>query len=180
MVRVRGNLYAIFFDGISEEFSWYKFCINFFKLCLIPGARLEHCAIYLDCDGDFVAVYHTCKGRNSSWKCSKAFLRRFPPDAAVFLGKYDFDCEDLVKNIKPIRFNFISMIFWYTISRWFFSWKPKKNCTMQAIKILRYFDVKVDDHVVPVTLYKELKENAHHSHCWSSGSWQANLSETDR
>jgi hypothetical protein len=180
MVRVNGSLYVIFFKGISQGFSWYKFFVDLFKLCLIPGARLEHCAAYLDCDDGFGAVYHTCKNSKSSWKCSKAFFSKFEPDACVFVGRYEFDCGDLHNNIKSIRFNFVSILFWYVVTRWFSKWKPSSNCTMQTVKILRYFGVEVNNHVVPVTLYKELKENAHDSHCWSSWGWKDNLSRTDR
>ena len=139
---------------------------------------MEHCGILLQCDDGALAVYHTCKSFKSKFKVANGFLKKYPPDALIYMGNVEIYPEEL-HSFPSVRFNIISTVIWYFFTRHFFDWKPKDNCTMQTIKLLRYLGVETNDRVIPFNLYKELKENAHDNDCWESSSWKDYIGSND-
>jgi hypothetical protein len=163
----------LFYDGISDS-CVFKAVMDLGKLVLVPGARMEHCAVFIKFEDGRETCYHVGKGQKSYWVKGTVFHRKFKPDKGIYFGKAEVDIN-WMKNIKPIRFNFVGILVWYFITRWFTSWKPKDNCVMKACKLLQELQLDVKDHVVPTLLWKELIENANDNNCWESWSRKDHL-----
>ena len=165
----------MFYKGISKP-CLFKSLMELGKLFLIPGANLEHVCLFLHGEDEDL-MYHVGKRGEVGWRKSRWMHRRFLPDKSVFLGVTEISREWL-DSCPPVKFNFIKILLWYFVTRWFSKWMPKDNCTIVTCQLLREIGYPVNDQVVPTLLWKEIS-NANDTNSWASWSREEHVSKAN-
>ena len=161
------GVYVLFYGGISEP-CIFRSVMDLGKLFFVPGAELEHVCLCLKSE-DVDIMYHVGKRQKSGWRKAKWFHNNFLPDKAIYFGRTSVD-KEWIDSCPTIQFNFIKILLWYFVTRWFSDWMPKDNCTIVTCELLRELGFEVNDQVVPSLLWKDL-EDADDNNSWSSRSW---------
>ena len=173
------GVYLMFYEGISDRQRLFKSIMDLGKLALVPGANIEHVSLCLMNDEEEL-MYHVGKDLKAGWRRSKWFHNKYLPDRAIYFGRVTVtkewmeSCPSIVFNL----INFVKILLWYFVTRWFSNWKPKDNCCMMSCQLLRELGFPVNDQVVPSILWKDLTD-ANDTNNWSSWRWEDNACETN-
>jgi len=156
----------MFYSGLSKP-CIFKSLMDLGKLFFIPGANLEHVCLFLHGEDEDL-MYHVGKRETVGWRKAKWMHKAFYPDKAVFFGTKSVS-KEWIDACPIIKFNFIKILLWYFVTRWFSKWMPKDNCAIVTCQLLRELGYPVNDNVVPTLMWKEIN-NADDTNIWSSWS----------
>ena len=172
-LAIKAKVSMVFYEGQTFDSLWDKLCGKVLRWCIAKEV-IEHVCLSVGIEGCEPRLYYVTKRGRSRWTRARALHKTWKPCAIIHLDTLSIDTSAL-NGIKPIKFSPFRVMLYLKLTKHFLKWKPKAVCTMKVIEIARSIGFDINDHVMPMDLYKELKENANDNDCWQSTGWQNNF-----
>ena len=162
---IKAHIAIAFYEREIYTNVLYTIAGHIIRFLLKPGS-IEHVGLIVATEVELPRIHNTCWIHASKWITVRSAHKRRKPSNIVLLGTVEDLDYSIVDDHKSVGFC-LSATYLYKLTRKFCKWKPKRNCTMETIKMARELGFEFNDHVFPIDLLKEIQD-ANDYDCWES------------
>ena len=126
-------------------------------ISLLTHTKIHHCSIILERDDEIIEL--ASDKRHRAKFVDRAVMEKLysKPIAMIDMGERNVSIKQLTDFLKdPYVGDARSLLFWYFIGRYLFPRLLPPSCALITCYLLRLCGFKVNDHIEPKTLYKEI------------------------